>query len=388
MKLALLKGNRFNPWHLQAFQQLGEDVEVTAFRAESEVQQYFRERDDGSLAFKEEAIFFDTQTGPAWMRMYNVLRERYARYQPEIVPFADRLEGFDVIQSWELFTDWTEQALEAKRRYNIPVSLMIWDNIPFNGEGNSRRRDLKRRAVAEADRFIVHTERSRRVLDMEGVDSDRVELIHPGVDEEHFAPGEGDRERFGLKDDEFVILFVGWLLPRKGLDFLILALRELVHDRELQDKRIRLAVVGSGPGRDRIDALLERTELTDRCTFLGTYPYDEMPEVYRSADVFVLPSIATEDWQEQFGMSLIEAMSCGVPVVASRSGAIPEIAGDAGILCQPNDFLSLYEALKRLISDEVLCGDMAKAGRERVMSRFRLDSYAEALGRVYGELQA
>ena len=384
MKLALLKGNRFNPWHLRAFTQLGEDVSVTAFRAESEVQEYFADRGDGTQEFDVETIQFEHQVGMG--KVLRPIRERLGGVQSRILPFADRLEGYDLIQSWELFTDWTEQALDAKRRYGIPVSLMMWDNIAYNHETSPELIARKERAIREADRFIVHTERSRRVLEMEGADASTIELIAPGVDETHFASGASNRVQFGLADDEFVMLFVGWMLPRKGLEFLILALKNLVDDPELKDSKFRLAIVASGPGRDRIEALARRAGVEDRVTFLGTFPYDEMPEVYRSADCFVLPSIATTEWQEQFGMSLIEAMACGVPVVTTRSGAIPEIAGDAARLCQANDFLSLYEALRELVLDESQRRELSKAGRARVEVKFRLNDYANGLKRVYSDL--
>ena len=244
----------------------------------------------------------------------------------------------------------------------------------------------KERAVREADRFIVHTERSRRVLDMEGVSEEKIVMMPPGVDEGHFVPGESDRGKFWYGDNEFVILFVGWMLPRKGLDFLVLALRELVNYPALKEFKFKLAVVASGPGGERIANLVSKCGLDESFTFLDTFPYDQMPEVYRAADCFVLPSIATDTWQEQFGMSLIEAMSCGIPVVSTYSGSIPEIGGDAIALCQPNDFLSLYEALRKIVQDEAYRKMLADAGRARVQQEYTLSGYAESLKQVYADL--
>lgn len=382
MKLALLKGNRFNPWHLQAFNRLP-DTEVTAFRAESEVQQRFLGRDDGSLNFHFERIYFDTEAGPPWTRTMNAVGQRFFGRESRIVPFHERLAGFDAIQTWELFTDWTAQALVAKEREGTPVSVMVWDNIAFNNEGTAERREMKRRAVTGADRFIVHTERSRRVLDMEGVLAERIVQLDPGVDTERFSPGRGDRAPLGLDEDAFVILFVGWLLPRKGIDFLILALRELIRDAAPGARKFQLAIAGSGPGQERVEALARRAGVADQCSFIGPFAYDLMPGVFRAADVFVLPSIAAEGWQEQFGMSLLEAMACGVPVVSTYSGAIPEIVDDAGILCQPNDFLALYEALRDLAADSGRRSELGEAGRARVMERFTLEAYTRGLEEVY-----
>jgi len=385
VNLALLKGNRFNPWHLQVFDRLP-DTAVTAFRADSEIQRHFNERDDGSLGIGTEPIFFDTQAGPILDRYRNLFTSRYMNREPRIVPFYERLREFDVVQTWELFTDWTAQALEARAHFGTPVSVMVWDNIPFNMERNTARRAMKERAAAAADVFIVHTERSQRMLAIEGVSTDRIVRINPGVDIERFAPGPGRRADFGLRDDEFVILFVGWLLPRKGIDFLILALRELVNDDDLRSMKFRLAVVGSGPGKDRVEQLIERTHMQDYCTFTGSVSYDRMPDAFRAADVFVLPSIATPEWQEQFGMSLIEAMASGVPVVSTMSGAIPEVTGERAVLCQPNDFVSLFEALKDLALHPEKRQAMGNAGRAHAVAHFGLDAFARRLNDVYVSL--
>lgn len=386
MKLALLKGNRFNPWHLQAFNRLPDTVQITAFRAESEIQDYFHERDDGSLDWKFERIYFDTEAGNPLRRFGFRLQERFSGRRPRVLPFHERLEGFGLIHSWELFTDWTAEAVAAKKRYGIPLVVMVWDNIPFNMEQNAGRRRLKSETVQWADRFLVHTERSRRVLILEGVSEDRITEVNPGVDTAMFSPGKGNRSRFDIEDDEFVILFVGWLLPRKGIDFLILALRELMHDSRLDDVRFRLLVLGSGPGLDRVEKLIERVGVRDACTLAGTVRYDEMPSAFRSADLFVLPSIATPEWQEQFGMSLIEAMACGVPIVTTYTGSIPEIAGDAAVLCQPNDFVSLYESIRNLVLEPSKREALGEAGRARAVEHFDLDSYTGTLAQVYDAL--
>lgn len=384
MKIALLKGNRFNPWHLQAFQRLRGQPQVVAFRAESEIQDHFRQRGEGSVVrFPVEPIHFDNQAGPPWRRALRELQRRLNGREPRILPFHQRLQHFNLIQSWELFTDWSAQALIARKKWDIPLSIMVWDNIPFNMERNAERRRMKQAVAAGADRFIVHTERSQRMLDMEGVPENRIVRINPGVDTRQFRPGPSQRQDFGLEPSDFVILFVGWLLPRKGLDFLLLALRELLRDPALRDHPIKLLVIGAGPGKDRIEQLVQRLQLQSICRFAGSQPYDAMPGVFRAADVFVLPSIATPEWQEQFGMSLLEAMACGVPVISTYSGAIPEITGGDALLCQPNDFVSLYEALRQCIQDERLRRQLAQAALQRVTRHYTLAQYTTALANLY-----
>lgn len=387
MNLALVIGNRFNPWHFQGYCRLRPQPNITVFRAQSEIQDYFDERNDAQFGFRFEEISFDSQSPNPLTRLQNAVRSRYAGKEPRLLPFHERLKDFDLIQSWELFTDWSAEAVLAHTKYGIPLAVMVWDNIPFNMEGNAERREIKREVIANADLFIVHTDRSRRMLRLEGVDEDRIALVPPGVDTDMFSPGPAARGAFGLSEDEFVILFVGWFLPRKGIDFLLLAFRELLDDPALATRRLRLLMVGSGPGRERVEALIRRLRLESTCTFAGSLPYGRMPDTYRSAGVFVLPSIATPEWQEQFGMSLLEAMACGTPVVTTSSGAIPEIVGDSAVLCQPNDFMSLHEALAGLILNPARRQELSESGRTRVTKHFGLSQFASALTDVYTRLE-
>ncbi len=383
MKLALLIGNRFNPWHFQGYSNLDPKPDITVFRAQSEIQEHFDKRNDGQFEFRFESVLFDTQSPNPLTRARSIAASRYAGKEPRLLPFHEQLRGFDAIQSWELFTDWTAEAVVARKKYGVPLAVMVWDNIAFNMEGNARRRKIKKDALSNADVFIVHTERSRRMLRIEGVDESRIATIPPGVDTGAFCPGPANRAAFGLAEDEFVILFVGWFLPRKGIDFLLLALRELLDNARLSGKRIRLLMVGSGPGRDRVESLIRRLRLEAACTFAGSLPYGRMPDAFRASDVFVLPSIASNEWQEQFGMSLIEAMACERPVVTTYSGAIPEIVGDCAALCQRNDFASLHDALAELIANPSGAAGIARAGRARVLERYGLPQFAEALGHAY-----
>lgn len=111
-----------------------------------------------------------------------------------------------------------------------------------------------------------------------------------------------------------------------------------------------------------------------------------MPALYRGADIFVFPSVPVPDWQEQFGMALLEAMACGVACVTTYSGAIPEIAGDAAVLCSPGDFVGLRRALLGLIVEPGRRRDLGAAGLARVREHFTLAHLAHGLAGVYAGL--
>jgi glycosyltransferase involved in cell wall biosynthesis len=117
----------------------------------------------------------------------------------------------------------------------------------------------------------------------------------------------------------------------------------------------------------------------DRVFFLGALPYDQMPDVYRMCDIFVLPSLLKENIQEQFGLVLAEAMSCGKPVVGSTAGAIPEVVGDAGMIFPAGDYEALSEVLLRLAADDGLRVRLGSQGRRRALEYFSAHENARAL---------
>jgi glycosyltransferase involved in cell wall biosynthesis len=111
-----------------------------------------------------------------------------------------------------------------------------------------------------------------------------------------------------------------------------------------------------------------------------------MPGVYRALDVLALPSRTRPNWKEQFGRALVEAMSCGVAVVGSRCGEIPNVIADAGLVVPEGDPGALAAALQRLLDDAALRGRLAEAGRARVLARFTQRQVAQETVEVYREV--
>jgi len=389
MKIALVRGNRFTPWHFEVYRRIPGAPEFTAFRADSEIQRYYHEQGERELDFAIAPIGWDTEEGGLLERWKNRSAQRLLRRPPRVRPFSERLQGFDVIQTWELSDDWSAEAARASRRYNIPLCTMVWDNIPFNHEVNARQVENKR-VVLEATRlFVVHTRQSEAMLLLEGVEAERIRRVEVGVDTGVFSPGISARAQWGLDPEAFVVLFVGWFLPRKGLQVLLHALHLVRQQGLAGGRKIQLAVAGTGPGRREIEALARRLGLNEQVQLLGALPYRQMPELYRSADLFVLPSVAMPDWQEQFGMALIEAMACGVPCIASDSGAIPEIAGERGaMLTTPGNAERLAAAIGTLMTSPATAEALATAGRARALEEFGIERFAKRLAGIYDELLA
>jgi glycosyltransferase involved in cell wall biosynthesis len=195
-----------------------------------------------------------------------------------------------------------------------------------------------------------------------------------GVDVERFRPAAhdpvaGGRHRVG---------YVGRLEPHKGVDILIAAVAQ-VPDATLD-------IVGAGSERAALDELIEAHGLRERVSIRG-YVGDELPEVYQGFDVVVVPSLTTATWIEQFGRVAVEAMATGVPVVASDSGSLPEVLGDAGVLVPPGDADALSKALEALLHDEDERRRLSVAGRQRA-AHFSWVRVAERQRDLYEEVLA
>ncbi|HET7377731.1 MAG TPA: glycosyltransferase, partial [Anaerolineae bacterium] len=114
----------------------------------------------------------------------------------------------------------------------------------------------------------------------------------------------------------------------------------------------------------------------------------QLPEYCHSIDVLVLPSRTKSNWKEQFGRALVDAMACGVPVIGSNSGEIPNVIGDAGLIFPEGDVDALSEYLIKLQNNPALRADLAKRGRQRVLDHFTQAKIARKTYEVYQRLEA
>jgi glycosyltransferase involved in cell wall biosynthesis len=180
-----------------------------------------------------------------------------------------------------------------------------------------------------------------------------------GVDVERFAPGDEstDAEDGAAEHATMRVGYVGRLEAHKGVDGLVRAVATVPD--------VTLEIVGAGPQRDALEAEVARLGLDSRVTFDGFHEQGSLAEVYRRFDVVVVPSLDTPSWLEQFGRVAVEAMASGVAVVASRSGALPEVIADAGLLVPPGDVDALASALVALRDDPARRAELVAAGRKQ-----------------------
>jgi glycosyltransferase involved in cell wall biosynthesis len=190
-------------------------------------------------------------------------------------------------------------------------------------------------------------------------------VISPGVDVARFRPDPLARARvrgsYGWHDGTPVVGFVGRFVEQKGCRLLMAILEQL-------RTPWRALFVGGGPLESELRAWAARHD--GRVRIESSVPHDDVHAYLSAMDLLCAPSQTTPQWREQFGRMLIEAFACGVPVVASDSGEIPHVVGDAGIVVAEKDVTAWTDAVSRLASDGALRTELALRGRARAESVF------------------
>lgn len=301
-----------------------------------------------------------------------------------LIGLEGKLSGFDVVHTAETYSYYTHQALLAKSKGRVKrVVATISENIPFLQEEQDKVRRLKSYARRNLDHFLAISNYSKRSLMIEGLPEEKISVVPHGLDCQIFSPGEKDRklaESLGIDLSLPVILSVGRLVWEKGMECLFLAGAKLLQERV----DFQILIVGQGPQKEYLKFLVKRIGVPEKqVIFTPSFPYEEMPKIYRLADIFVLASIPTPEWQEQFGMVLIEAMACGIPVVSTSSGAIKETIGNAGVLVLPSDYLALAMTIQDLLKSSDLCKGLLQKGRKRAIKLFSAEKIAEKIDKVY-----
>ena len=284
---------------------------------------------------------------------------------------AKLARGADVVHSNSLWAHL--DCAVAGRIARRPVVLEIHDLVrPGLG------RALLRASVRLASGGIAV---SQAVADMVGADPRRLRVIPQAVDPERFHPGPPDaswRARLSSRPDEPIVGVVGRVDPEKGIRTVVQAMSML----DGPARRSHLAVVGAPALDDGAYEAQVRAEASDllgeRARFVG--PVDEVPAVLRSLDVLVNASTS-----EPFGLSVLEAQACGVPVIGTDAGGIPEFVADGrtGLLVAPGRADALAAGLDRMLAAPALRHELAAAARHDVVAHHTLAARADAVAGMY-----
>ncbi len=250
---------------------------------------------------------------------------------------------------------------------------------------------IEAQLVQRADRLIAECPQDRDdLVSLYAARPDRIDTIPCGCDESELGDCATDlRPALGLRDDEFVVLQLGRIVPRKGIDNVIRAIGLLEREHHI---RAKLLVVGGSRDESSAAAMPEVMPLRriarderveERVIFLGRRARDRLGMLYRTADVFV-----TTPWYEPFGITPLEAMACGVPVIGAAVGGIKHSVVDhlTGYLVPPRDPRALANRLAFLCRHPDLARALGRAGRLRVRRTFTWERVARDLAGSYAQV--
>lgn len=332
MKVGIIRGSFVSSAEMQNFEGLTNRNDVTVFRS-------WRTRDrlhrPSGSRMTEVGLFspYDYVSNNRYVRG---VANRLLVDSHYLFGLENRLKGFDIAHCAETYFHYTQQCLNAKKSGFVKAIICtVWENIPFNNEGIIGRTKFKKRAFKEVDLFLAVTKQAREALLMEGCNSNKIQVLMPGINIELFSHS---------KCKGKTVLFVGRNVPEKG-----------IADLPKSNKNFIVKIVSNTP-------------------------YGLMPKVYAESDVFVLPSRDTNTWREQYGMVLLEAMASGLPIVTTGTGAIKEVVGNAAIYTSASN---LESTLTKLVNNKKEIERRGKMSRERVKKYFDCRNFSNKLEKIY-----
>lgn len=274
---------------------------------------------------------------------------------------AQRRQRYDAI----VCLQWTSALLPALHS-PAPLAIMCHGKevMPLPPSALRARAEALTRSqvLARAEHVFAVSRFTAEHAVAAGARADRVHVVHPGVDAARYAAAVASRPaRDPARGPQ--LLTVARLVERKGIDTVLRALPAIA----AHHPSVRYAVAGRGPDGTRLEALAAELGVSERVDWLGYVSDDRLAELYAAADLFVLPSrsIPERGDVEGFGLVLLEAQACGTPVIAARSGGMPDavLEGVTGLLVPPSDPSALAVAASTLLTDPDMHGEMAAAAR-------------------------
>ncbi|WP_335870578.1 glycosyltransferase [Bacillus sp. 2205SS5-2] len=201
-----------------------------------------------------------------------------------------------------------------------------------------------------------------------------------GVDIMNFKPKEKSHE---VVNPKFKIGIAKGMEPKYGVEYLINGFKLFLDGLGLEEKEVELEIAGDGPYLEEYKQLTNKLGITDKVNFLGRVDHAQIPKFISSLDVFVIPSLI-----ESFGVAAVEAQACGVPVIASNVGGLPEVVKDGvtGFLVPPEDAQKIAEKLELLYTNESKRTEFGISGREHVILNYDWNENTKLMSDLYKEI--
>ncbi len=384
MRIALVRGINLNKYESQLFERLGKGIDITAFVAKGN--RYSLDE----VKLRVEQVLGMESLVPSPVRYYaDYFMSRFLQVRQPMFGLASHLTGYEIVHTAEASYYYSYQIAQAKHSEKYKLVATQAETMPtVYGQAFSDAQRISY-TLKQVDLFVALTQKAAALLELLGVSKQIIRVIPFGVDTELFKPREKNVKllhELGWNESDTIILFAGRLLKIKGVYELVYAAAKMFQKNDSLRPNTKFLLVGSGREKQGLRRLISNVGLQQNFMLLESQPYSRMPGFYNLCDIFVLPSVLTQKCAEQFGMVLLESMASGKAVVATRVGGIPEVVGEAAILCDPNDFSSLASGLEQLVENLTLRKQLGQLGRERTMEFFDVNKVAGSLKKAYEQV--
>lgn len=371
IKVAFVRGAFMNGFEGQNYDLSQENIELTGISALKNL--------GGSVPFPVMKIRGLTDMLPVQSRTVRAIANRTIGDLHVLFGLERYASQFDIFHTADPYYFYSYQLARLRKQGRIRRLIVTWwETIAGNNESVSRKKEIKRFTMQQADRFLCYSEKASKCLMEEGVKPGKISIIPLGVNLSRFHASSSGMAKKGV-----TLLFVGRLVEEKGL--LDAYKAYLIARRKVEGIIcLKLRIIGQGALEN---ALMERVRKDGlvKDVSIQSVPYSCMHEVYRSCDIFIVPSRSSRTWEEQYGMVFIEAMASGLPVISYRTGAIPEVVGNAGFLYREGDISGLASGIVSLC-DIRRRKEIGTIGVERTLKRYDSRKTARKLAVLYRSL--
>lgn len=283
--------------------------------------------------------------------------------------------AYDVIHAHSHVYFSTNVCALVRKFRSSPLVITMHGLISATTPGwlsNMYQRSLGLWTLNAADRIICYTEEEKVEMIKIGVDREKICVIHNGTDTDLFKPSDKPRS-FNR------ILFIGRLVPGKGANYLVDAFALALKSR----LDLTLTMIGNGPLLATIKEKVSRLGIEDRVTIKERVLNEEMPTIYQNSDLFILPSLS-----EGVPRSILEAMSCGLPVICTDLPQLKSLVDGCGMMVSAKDSRALADAILKILSGTRLAEELGAHGRERVLQSYSWEDTVRKTVMLYGEIIA
>jgi len=257
--------------------------------------------------------------------------------------------------------------LKKTKRFKLVVSYA--ENIPFRSIYADKTEYIKSHSWKSIDLIIPWCKTIEQGLAQENI-SNEINTIYQGVNTDIFYPRPKDIgliNKFSLDGNKFTFSYIGKLVSWKGVQYILYAADILIKNGYTN---FQITITGKGAQKENLKRIIKKMKLENYVHFTGFVNYIDISKLFSIADILILPSIPILTWQEQYGMVIVESFACGKPVLGSRSGSIPEVIENGGLLHTPGNWFELANDMIKVMTDEKIYDKLVENTKHLTQNKY------------------